>query len=253
MINLTDGLQGATNKNIMSIEELLNNLIKLQFVDKEIFDLRRCLGEMPEELKRLDSELETANSKVNEKEDELKVLQLKRKEKEIDLEEKETIIKKYQAQLYQIKTNTEYRALEKEIGGLEADKSILEEDILGIFDEIEAAEKAVCEEKELLSEEKKRIDVEKNRIDSEKSHIKSKLVDLEEKRKTITPLVDKNTLSTYEKILNNKDGVALTPVKDGNCGGCFVHLPPQIINEIRLKENLVYCERCLRILFLENE
>jgi len=244
-------LQKRRMKGTMSVAELLLNLIELQAVDKEIFDCKRQLEEVPTKLKGLDLELETANSNVKKKEVELKSFQLKRKEKEIDLETKENSIKKYQAQLYQVKTNNEYTALEKEIAGLKADKSILEEEILGIFDGVEAAEKGVNEARKVSAEDKKRIDAEKSKVETAKKEIEAKLAEFREKRKTIIPLVDKETLSRYERILNNKDGVAFVPVKGDNCGGCFVHLPPQVINEIRMKEEIVYCERCARMLFME--
>ncbi|MDD5681153.1 MAG: C4-type zinc ribbon domain-containing protein [Candidatus Omnitrophica bacterium] len=235
----------------MSVAELLLNLIKLQAVDKEIFDIKRQLVEIPTRLKILDLELETANSNVKKKEDELKTFQLKRKEKEIDLETKENSIKKMQGQLYQVKTNNEYNALEKEIAGLKADKSVLEEEILGIFDRVEAAEKDVDGAKKAFAEDKKRVDAEKGKVEAAKKEIEAKLIEFQEKRKTIVPMIDKETLSRYDRILNNKDGMALVPVKGDNCGGCFVHLPPQVINEIRMKEEIVYCERCARMLFTE--
>src|SRR3989338_6559440 len=120
-------------KETMPITELLNNLIALQEVDKEVYDCKRQLQEIPTTLKSLDFEAEATAAIVREKEDQLKAVQLKRKEKEIDLETKENSIKKFQGQLYQVRTNNEYNALEKEIGGLKADKSLLEEEILGIF------------------------------------------------------------------------------------------------------------------------
>lgn len=235
----------------MSVAELLLNLIKLQAVDKEIFDIKRQLVEIPTRLKILDLELETANSNVKKKEEELKNFQLKRKEKEIDLETKENSIKKMQGQLYQVKTNNEYNALEKEIAGLKADKSILEEEILGIFDRVEAAENDVDVAKKAFAEDKKRVDAEKGKVEAAKKEIEAKFVEFQEKRKTIVPMIDKEILSRYDRILNNKDGMALVPVKGDNCGGCFVHLPPQVINEIRMKEEIVYCERCARMLFTE--
>ena len=150
-----------------------------------------------------------------------------------------------------MKTNNEYNALEKEIGGLKADKSLLEEEILGIFDRIEAAEKELAEAKRAFTEEKKRIDTEKAKLESARKEVEAKAVELEGKRKIILPTIDKETLSRYERILHGKDGMALVPVKGDNCGGCFVHLPPQVINEIRLKEKIIYCERCARMLFTE--
>ncbi len=233
----------------MSVAELLNNLIELQSVDEVIFDFKRQLNGIPVKLKVMDDEIEAASLNAKEKEEEIKKLQLERKDKEMDLGQKENTIKKYQTQLYQIKTNTEYTALEKEIGGLKADNSVLEEEILIIFDKIEIAEKELAEEKKNFEEEKKRAGAEKKKIDSEKAAIEGKLSEYEEKRKTITPLIDKKILSRYERILHNKDGIALVPTKGENCGGCFVNLPPQVINEIRAHEKIIYCERCARMLF----
>ena len=235
----------------MPVSELLINLIELQTVDKEIFDLKRRFDEIPTRIKSLDLELENANAGVKNKDAELKTIQLKRKEKEIDLETKENSIKKFQGQLYQVKTNNEYNAIEKEIGGMKADKSLLEEEILGIFDKIETAEKNLAESKKVLTEDKKKVDSDKSGIESEKKEIEAKLAEFQERRKTILPMIDKETLARYERILYGKDGLALVPVRGDNCGGCFVHLPPQVINEIRIKERVIYCERCARMLYME--
>ena len=84
-----------------------------------------------------------------------------------------------------------------------------------------------------------------------KKEIEVKLAEFQEKRKAILPMIDKETLARYERILHGKNGLALVPVRGDNCGGCFVHLPPQVINEIRIKEQIIYCERCARMLFTE--
>jgi hypothetical protein len=235
----------------MSVAELLHNLKELQLVDKEIYDSKKALVEVPVKLKVLDDELEAANLNVKQKEEKLKNLQLERKTKEGDLEQKEGAIRKLQVQLYQVKTNKEYTTLEKEIAGLKADKSLLEEEILGIFDKIELAENVLNDARAKLNEERKRIDMEKKKINAEKQEIEKNLAGLEEKRNSITPLIDKETLSRYERILYNKDGLALVPIKGENCGGCYMNLPPQIINEVRLKEKIMYCERCARMLFAD--
>jgi predicted nucleic acid-binding Zn-ribbon protein len=203
----------------MPVEELLNNLEELQAVDKEIFDFRRQLKEIPARLKALDGEIEVLNSNLKQKEEELKALQI---------------------------------AMEKEIAGSQADKSLLEEEIIFILDEIEEGAKAIDEKKKHSAEEKQRIDADKKRIDSEKQEIEKRLSELGEKRKTIIPLIDRDTLSRYERILQGKDGLALVPVVGENCGGCYVNLPPQIINEIRLKERIMYCERCARMLYIDD-
>lgn len=237
----------------MSVEELIKNLKDLQAVDKEIFALRKDLADLPGKLKELDADLERESGKTKSREEALKALQLKRKEKELDLEQKENLLNKLQTQLYQVKTNSEYSAIEKEISGGKADKSILEEEILDIFDQIEGAEKELSGEKILLDKEKKRVAEEKIKIDSERKAFEERLSELNGKRDSITPLIDKDTLGKYERILNGKEGLALVPVVGENCGGCFMNLPPQIINEIRSLDHIIYCERCSRMLYIEGD
>jgi predicted nucleic acid-binding Zn-ribbon protein len=65
--------------------------------------------------------------------------------------------------------------------------------------------------------------------------------------------VDREYLSKYERILHSKDGLAMVNVEHDSCGGCNINLPPQVINEIRMKEELIFCQSCARILYIEEE
>jgi len=37
------------------------------------------------------------------------------------------------------------------------------------------------------------------------------------------------------------------------CGACNINLPPQVINEIRLKQELIHCGSCARILYINED
>jgi hypothetical protein len=43
------------------------------------------------------------------------------------------------------------------------------------------------------------------------------------------------------------------PVKAHACGGCFMNVPEQTINEIRMHDKIVSCEMCARILYTEED
>ena len=60
--------------------------------------------------------------------------------------------------------------------------------------------------------------------------------------------VDPTVLLKYQKILDAKNGFAIAKVVANACGGCHMQLPSQVINEIRLKSEIVYCQTCSRIL-----
>jgi len=234
---------------VANMEEQIKMLIELQELDGEIYNKKRVLDDVPAKMKELDDTLEQKSAEVKNLEENSKKLQLERKAKEVDLGTKEDSIKKYQTQLSQVKTNKEYSTLEKEIANVRADNSLLEEAIINLLDKIETAQKDIKKEKEVFEEEKKKIGEQKKKIEAEKKAAQAEVDDLNNKRKDFASKVDKKVLSKYERILHNKDGLALVPVAGDACGGCNMNLPPQVVNEARLKKDLTFCGNCARMLY----
>ena len=234
------------------LEDDIKKLVKLQEVDKDLFRLKADIDSIPLKIKALDDAFSEKQKILKEIEDELRKVQLKRKEREIELETKENSIKKLQVQLYQVKTNKEYSALETEIGGLRADASVLEEEIIGYLDKVDELNKNTAEKKKGLESEKSSVESEKSRVKSELDSMNSKFTDLQKQRDEITSGIPKEVLSKYNKILQNKDGLALVKIVDGACQGCFMSMPPQVISEVKLRKDLVCCENCLRILYIDD-
>ena len=231
------------------MQEQITILVKLQEIDAEIYLLKAQKAEKPQLKLAFDRELETAKTTLKQLEEELKQVRLKQKELEIDLGDKEKNIQTHQSKTYQVKTNQELHALQKEIQTLEADKSVLEEDILGLLDKIDGLSGEIQAEKDALAAKENEVKEKKAEIDREVVEIDKKLQELDKRREEITPPVKKSILAQYERILENKNGVAVVPILNDACGGCHRVLPPQVINEAKIKNHLVICEFCARILY----
>jgi hypothetical protein len=190
---------------------------------------------------------------MKEAEENVKSLEVKRKEKEMELGSKEEEVKKLQTQLYQIKTNKEYTAMLNEIESRKADNSVLEEDIIKLMDAIDSARSKVKEEKEKFEQESKNTDEKIKQVDQRVKEIDSALAEFRKKRDEITPSIDPDVLKDYNRILAGRGGLAIVRVVNDTCGGCYMHLPPQVINEIRMKDKVIYCESCQRILYITDE
>ena len=106
-------------------------------------------------------------------------------------------------------------------------------------------------EKELLKVEETQTAAEKNKLKTEAEKVKTAAEALGGQRGAITAKIEKKILSLYEKLLINRSGLAVAPVVGGSCQGCFALLPPQIINEITMKNQMVICDGCARILYSE--
>ena len=230
----------------------LEILKQLQIIDGELHRLRKTLAQKPRELEEAKAPVVAQESVVKAAEEKLKALQLVQKEKEMDLQARETSVKKLQSQLFQVKTNKEYSAMQREIDSGKADNSLLEEAILKGFDAIEAAAAARQQAHAKLTEAQGRFAAAQARLDQESAAIQQRIAELERTRQLMIPDVPPKALTVYERILSLRDGVALVPLMKDTCGGCNRRLPPQVVNQVYLKAQLVTCESCNRILYFDD-
>lgn len=235
----------------VDVGEQLKALIELQAVDKQLYGLRRQRQAKPIQIEQLKAALQAERQQVKALEEQAKVLQLKRANMEGDLAAKEATVKKFQGQLYQVKTNKEYTVLQHEIAGLKADNSVLEEEILKVMDQVDQQKAAVAAAGEAMKGHEVRTGAAIAVVEREIAELDTAIVTLQETRATIAPRVDPKILARYERIVEKKEGVGLVPVAVDReaCSGCHMNLPPQAINEIRLKERLITCESCARLLY----
>lgn len=232
-----------------NVEECLEILKKVQEIDHEIYAIRRDLTVIPESIQQLTLGLEAEKSHLMSLEARQKEIQLRQRQKESELAEKEALIKKYDAQLAQVKTNKEYSSLQKEIDSLKADRSIVEDAILALLDEIDRLQNQVREERARLAEVEKETETQKKSFLDQMEKLKQDLSGLGQKRAGVISEVPAESRELYEKIVEKKEGIALTPLIGEACGACRIDIRPQLLNELHLKENFVICENCSRILY----
>ncbi|MBP7055737.1 MAG: hypothetical protein KBB52_02665 [Candidatus Omnitrophica bacterium] len=235
----------------VNIGEQLKLLVELQTLDSHLLKLKNDITSIPENIKMLDSAFQEKGAALKKIEDGVKSLQVKKKEKEVSLETGEGTIKKYQGQLGLVKTNKEYSALLEEINRVKADDSLVEEAIINYMDQIDAENKKAAEEKANLKKEEEKLAAEKKILNDELAKLKAEAATYEKQRADLAAKVDKPVLDKYNRLLDNRDGLAVAALSNDTCQGCFRVLPPQVVNEVRLKNSLVICEYCARILYVE--
>jgi len=238
----------------MNLKEEIKKIVELQEIDSKIYQMREEKdSKLPQELKALKEEYEQKKQNLSTAEEKLKEIQLKKKDKEIDLASKEENAHKAQGQLYQLKTNKEYQAKLNEIESLKADISVAEEDLLKILDEVEASKKEQEVQKEKLAQEEKAFKDSEDTIKGRIKDLNAQINTLQEKRQRFTSNIDKKILEKYEQLLKTRQGLAIVPVEGENCGSCHMRVTHQKINEIKMFDNLVFCESCVRILYLPDD
>jgi len=238
-------------KMAINYQQQIPILVKLQEIDSFLADLRNEIERKPLELGELKLRLEEKKKQLDVIQEDIKRIKINIKEKELELKSGEEEVKRLQSQLMQVKTNKEYKSLLMEIEGKKADNSLIEDNILDLMEEVDKKELELNKERDNFKHLEAEYSKEEARIKSEIAKIENQIKDKEKEREEVCSHLDTQLLSIYERLLKNRDGLAIVPVVNDACGGCHLSLRPQIINEIKRKDQLVTCERCSRILYLD--
>ena len=124
-----------------------------------------------------------------------------------------------------------------------ADISVAEEGVLTVMDALESVKKECAVQKEALSQEEKALKSKEEKLNSAIKDAEAEISNLGTKREVLVGGIEKEVLAKYERLLNSRQGLALVPVKGSDCGACHMRLNHQKINEIKMFDCLVSCDR----------
>jgi len=235
---------------IVDLKKQIIDLVRIQQLDSEIYALVNEKAAKPQEIAGLLASFEAKKQGLVELEKKSLEIQKQRKEKELELATNAEAVKKLQGQLYSLKTNKEFQAMQQQIADNKADGSVIEEKILICFEEADKIKARIEEENARLKDEEKVFSEQKKKVEARVKEIDDRLSQLDALRKQVIPDIDTKMLREYERILHNRGGLAIVTVKDNSCGGCHMLVPPQVINLIKMYENIITCEMCNRILYI---
>jgi len=237
----------------ISVKDQIKKLVELQTVDGEIHNLGVELKEKPAVLEQLKAEFESHKGALMELEEKSKAIQVSRKAKELELKSQEDEIAKANTQLSQLKTNKEYTAKIAEIEHIKADTSVIEEKILVSYEDGDAVSAEIEKERAKVAEEEKNYLAKKKEAEGDIKVIEDRIKVLDSQRQQAMQGIDASYLARYERILRHKSGIAIVPVQGNTCGGCYMNVTPQQVNAMKMNDQLIECEMCSRILYLEDD
>jgi predicted nucleic acid-binding Zn-ribbon protein len=228
---------------------ILEKLLVLQDRDVRVSQLKFEALRIPAELAAVEARLQQEAQRLSTLRDQIKHIEAARKKLEIDADSKRAQILKYRGQLTQIKSNTEYQVLLKEIANLESEITGIEDSELELMEQAEQVQPELQKEQALLKELTAQVETDKASLQKRTALIDEELSKLQADRQSLTVAVDADALSRYERLMRSKGDAAVVAVHNGNCGGCHLHIPAQQVYNARYGEQLTSCDYCGRILY----
>lgn len=237
--------------------QALEQLLALQKVDLALDDIssreesaRTRLAAAQDDLTRFREQVKTEKRVLDDALKEHKVL-------DIEFKTRDDRMKKYSTQMYEVKTNKEYTALKDEIEKDKVESQKIEDKILALMlkeDELKGAAGARGAELAEMEKKVKQAEADTTALLGQCAKDREALL---AKRGEEGGKIKAQLLHRYDQIRKSRGGSPLAHVvgdtSSAACSECHMSIRPQIIVEIHKADDLVYCESCGRILFLDIE
>lgn len=232
-----------------SVAQKLEALVKLQYIDTKLDELKKLRGDLPDEVQDLEDEIEGYRTRQNKYEAGQREIEDNIKKHKEAIKEAEKLIKKYTEQQKNVRNNREFDAITKEIELQELEIQICEKKIKEGKEQIQEKKEEIEKTDVFVKERGDHLDNKKKELDSilAESHEEEKRL-LAERDKASKKIEDK-LLKYYERLRGSlSNGLAVVRVVRGAAEGCNIVIPPQKIAEIREKKKIVIDEHSGRIL-----
>ncbi|MBN1879432.1 hypothetical protein JW823_04915 [bacterium] len=221
----------------------LEKLMNIQHLSDEIQRLKKRCDEIPGILLDFDRQLDSSQKKLDSIKSLIKDNEARIRKCEIAIQDARTQQGKYRTQLFKLKSNREYQALNSEITLLGEKISAFETEIIENMENNDSAQCARKQAEEHLKAEKIRIGEEKLKISSELSEEKRRLEDAQAAYERQRQEMDEEIISQFDRLVR-KNGRAVSELHGKNCGNCYVKVRPQIAASVIGNTCLLNCDKC---------
>lgn len=226
--------------------------LHLQELDRTISDLRREIASLPKHIAEIEKALGSRLKKLEGDKGVLAANVLDRKKLESASKDQQQKISKLKDQMLGAKTNEQYRAFQKEIDYCETEIRKCDDRGLQLMEEADALSTNVSAAELALAEEKRGVEERKKEVAAQTGRDKSELVRFLAERAAVAASISKPLLATYERLHKRmNDGRVVAKVSDSTCMSCNMTIRPQYLADLKLGSDVLACENCRRILYIE--
>jgi predicted nucleic acid-binding Zn-ribbon protein len=227
----------------------IEKLLLLQERDRRIKQLTRESDDIPARKKLSETRLQEHKAAMQAAQEEIKRNAAAIRGVELDVETARQRILKFREQQNNIKTNEEYRAIEREIAGVEKQIRDLEDREILLMEESEGLRANASRMEQRLKQEETVVKADSDVLEQRLQNIMNEANALKAERATMVPEIDESWLSRYERTFKHTGDYALVPIESGSCGGCHMQLQPQTVQDVKKHLNMICCTFCGRILY----
>lgn len=234
------------------MKEGLLQLLKLQEVDKKLFELEGAKEKYPAEIDLRRRRIAKARSALAGLEAQIAEIEKQQRHCEREIESGKAALREREERFSVVTTNKEYDSLQLEIEVCKKDLAAHETQLIKALEALEQIQDQTDEERSAFEEgraaEQERID----ELEGQLGTMQEQIDQVAASRQAVAQGIEDKLLRTYER-KRGRRGIRVAAVRKGACGACFHQMPAQIRNEVRIGNRVIFCESCGTIMVWDEQ
>lgn len=234
------------------MKEELAKLVDLQKTDTNIRRLKKAIETADQRRAEIEQEFEQHASSIREIQARRDTAQAERAELEKQIAENKTYLERADRNLKHSQNQKEYETAMRETDALQKQIGTLETQVLEKITAAEEVEKVLAERAEEIDSLESKRNAALAEFDKEIAKARKEFTAETAKRQEVFVTLPKNLATVYDRFAQrSKDGIAVAEVINGSCSACFMQLRPQIQLEVKRGDQIITCENCARIMYIQ--
>ncbi len=235
----------------------LRALLDLQEIDLQIVEIRAQLRRRERLIATQEKKLETCRAELKSHEEQIRRAQAEFHAADVEVKARSGHIDKLREQLNSVRTNKEYAALLAQLNNEKADLSKFESRTLEMMQGVDSGQQTLASRRDQVAAEERRLHELQGDLATAQQTVSGRLGKLEAQRSAALAAVPPEVLQRLHKLSERHEGQILAEVICENarrgefsCGGCHMSLAAEVANALRVRDDVLCCPNCGRILYV---
>lgn len=232
----------------------LAKLIELQKTDTRLRQLKNNIETAETRRAELQDEFEQHASSIREIQNRLEGAKEAKSGLEKDIIEAKAGLERAARNLKTAQDTKQYEAAMREIDSLNRQVSNFETGILEQMETIDETSSTLEERADEVANLESDWEKKLAEFEAELESNRKELEELSGKRAEVFSVLPPRLAAVYDRLVSrSRDGIAVAEVINGSCSACFMSLRKQIVVELKTTNEIITCESCTRILYVDEQ